>query len=239
MTPASPFSMDGQQVVVTGAASGIGHRTAEVFAGAGASVIACDIRDWDVPDGMTGVVGDLSDESGVDKVVAAISPSAPLGALVHCAGIFDGSDTIGDLAVWRRVIDVNLTSGMLLLTRCVPHMVAAGGGAVVLIGSISGINGGYSSGPAYAASKAGVHGMVKWAAKRYAPDHVRVNAIAPGTISTPMSQGGGAGAEAASRTPLGHPGDPSDIANAALYLTSPAGSFVTGVVFVVDGGLTI
>ena len=234
------FSMQGRQVLVTGAASGIGRRTAETFVDAGASVLGCDITPWDAPDGVRRVVADLGEAGAVARVIDALDEDeAPLRGLVHCAGIFDGRDTVGDLELWHRVLDVNLTSGMLLLTGCAPRIAAAGGGAVVLIGSVSGINGGYLAGPAYAASKAGVHGLVKWGAKRYAGDQVRVNAIAPGTIRTPMSEGGGAGRVAASQTPLGHPGEPSDVANAALYLTSDAASFVTGVVMVVDGGLTI
>ena len=105
----------------------------------------------------------------------------------------------------------------------------------MLIGSTSGINGGHLAGPAYAASKTGVHGLVRWAAKVYAPDNVRVNAVAPGPIRTPMNENAGPGVPA----PLGGRGEPLDIARAALYLTSDAGRFVTGTTFVVDGGLTI
>ena len=172
----------------------------------------------------------------VEAVVAAAGATTPLSAIIHCAGIFDGPGLDADISVWRKVIDTNLTSGFLFLKHGIPRIEEAGGGAIVLIGSVSGINGGYKSGPAYAASKAGVHGLVKWAARRYAPTGVTVNAVAPGTIATPMSA---AAVVPTKLTPLGHAGDPLDIARAALYLASPAGSFVTGTVMVVDGGMTI
>jgi NAD(P)-dependent dehydrogenase (short-subunit alcohol dehydrogenase family) len=233
------LSMDGKGVIVTGAASGIGRRTAELFVQARAHVTGCDIREVDpvTPHGKLQVsTGDLSSEEYVKSVVATAGDDRGIAALVHCAGIFDGPELDVDLGVWERVLATNLTSGFLLLKHSIPHFRSVGGGSVVLIGSVSGINGGYRSGPAYAASKAGVHGLVKWAAKRYAGDSIRVNAVAPGTIRTPMSER----AEVpASLTLLGRPGDPVDIAQAALYLASPAGSFVTGTVLVVDGGMTI
>jgi NAD(P)-dependent dehydrogenase (short-subunit alcohol dehydrogenase family) len=233
------LSMDGKSVIVTGAASGIGRRTAELFVQSGAQVTGCDIRAVDpitAHGKMEVSVGDLSSEEHVRSTVDRAAGDGPLAALVHCAGIFDGPGLDADLALWERVIATNLTSGFLLLKYCIPRFLDSGGGSVVLIGSVSGINGGYASGPAYAASKAGVHGLVKWAAKHYAADGIRVNAVAPGTIRTPMSEDAQV---ATSLTPLGHAGDPLDIARAALYLASPAGGFVTGTVFVVDGGMTI
>jgi NAD(P)-dependent dehydrogenase (short-subunit alcohol dehydrogenase family) len=226
-------------VIVTGAASGIGRRTAELFVEAGATVTACDINPIEAatPHGeLKPIVGDVGDEDYVEAVVAAAGATTPLSAIIHCAGIFDGPGLDADISVWRKVIDTNLTSGFLFLKHGIPRIEEAGGGAIVLIGSVSGINGGYKSGPAYAASKAGVHGLVKWAARRYAPTGVTVNAVAPGTIATPMSA---AAVVPTKLTPLGHAGDPLDIARAALYLASPAGSFVTGTVMVVDGGMTI
>jgi NAD(P)-dependent dehydrogenase (short-subunit alcohol dehydrogenase family) len=231
--------LDGRSVIVTGAASGIGRRTAELFVEAGATVTACDINPIEAatPHGeLKPIVGDVGDEDYVEAVVAAAGATTPLSAIIHCAGIFDGPGLDADISVWRKVIDTNLTSGFLFLKHGIPRIEEAGGGAIVLIGSVSGINGGYKSGPAYAASKAGVHGLVKWAARRYAPTGVTVNAVAPGTIATPMSA---AAVVPTKLTPLGHAGDPLDIARAALYLASPAGSFVTGTVMVVDGGMTI
>ena len=231
--------VDNQSVIVTGAASGIGRRTAEIFVEAGATVTASDINPIE-PETAHGklrvMVGDVSDESYIESLVAEASKDVPLHAVVHCAGIFDGPGLDADLALWKRVIDTNLTSGFLLLKHTLPRLEEAGGGSIVLIGSVSGINGGYKSGPAYAASKAGVHGLVKWAARRYAPAGIRVNAVAPGAIRTPMNVSAGV---PTSLTPLGRHGESMDIARAALYLVSPVGAYVTGTVMVVDGGMTI
>ncbi len=231
--------IDGQSIVVTGAASGIGRTTAEVFTEAGAIVTACDLNPIEpkTPYGQLEVrTGNVGDEEFIASVVADASRDTPLRGVVHCAGIFDGPGLDADLDLWKRVIDTNLTSGFLLLKHALPRIEEAGGGSIVLIGSVSGINGGYKSGPAYAASKAGVHGLVKWAARRYAPVAIRVNAVAPGSIRTPMNA---AAHTPTSLTPLGHLGEPLDIARAALYLVSPAGAFVTGTVLVADGGMTI
>jgi 3-oxoacyl-[acyl-carrier protein] reductase len=231
--------VDGQSIIVSGAASGIGRRTAELFAEAGATVTACDINPIDphTSHGDLRVrVGDVGDEDYISSVVADADSVSPLRAVVHCAGIFDGPGLDADLSLWKRIIDTNLTSGFLFLKHALPRIEAAGGGSIVLIGSVSGINGGYKSGPAYAASKAGVHGLVKWAARRYAPVGIRVNAVAPGSIRTPMNA---AASTPTSLTPLGHLGETIDIARAALYLVSPIGAFVTGSIHVVDGGMTI
>jgi NAD(P)-dependent dehydrogenase (short-subunit alcohol dehydrogenase family) len=232
------LTMRDQPVIVTGAASGIGRTTAELFIEAGATVTACDIRPFEMdasPEHRLRVsVGDLGKEDYVAAMVEEAGAEEPLGALVHCAGIFDGPELDVTLDMWEKVIGSNLTSGFLLLKHCIPQFRRRGRGAVVLIGSISGINGGYRSGPAYAASKAGVHGLAKWAAKRYAPEGIRVNAIAPGTIRTPMSRD-----TPESLTPLGTIGSPADVARMALFLVSPMGSYITGTIAVVDGGMTI
>jgi 3-oxoacyl-[acyl-carrier protein] reductase len=232
------LSMEGQPVIVTGAASGIGRRTAELFLEAGAIVTACDLRPFELEAAGRGEVhisvGDLGHEDYVGPMVEEVGRTQPVAALVHCAGMFDGPQLDVPIELWENVIATNLTSGFLLLKHAIPQFRRRGGGSVVLIGSVSGLNGGYRSGPAYAASKAGVHGLVKWAAKRYASESIRVNAIAPGTIRTPMSKD-----IPESLTPLGHAGTPLDIARAALYLIGPMGAFVTGTVLVIDGGMTI
>jgi 3-oxoacyl-[acyl-carrier protein] reductase len=232
------LSMAGQSVIVTGAASGIGRRTAEVFLEAGAIVTACDRRPFELESTGPGEVhisvGDLGHEDYVAPMVDEVGRTWPLAGLVHCAGMFDGPELDVPLDQWESVITTNLTSGFLLLKHTIPHFRRRGEGSVVLIGSVSGLNGGHKSGPAYAASKAGVHGLAKWAAKRFASDGIRVNAIAPGTIRTPMSRD-----IPESLTPLGHAGTPLDIARAALYLIGPMGAFVTGTVLVIDGGMTI
>ena len=106
----------------------------------------------------------------------------------------------------------------------------------MVIGSVSGLNGGYKSGPAYGTSKAGVHALVKWAARRYASAGIRINAVAPGIVRTPLMEASGVSTDL---IPSGIPGQPLDIAQAALYLASPLSSFVNGTILVVDGGMTI
>jgi 3-oxoacyl-[acyl-carrier protein] reductase len=232
------LSMAGERVIITGAASGIGRGTAELFLKAGAIVTACDRRPFDLDSPGPGEVristGDLADETYVQGMVEDAAADQPPSALIHCAGVFDGPGFDVPLEAWEQVIASNLTSGFLLLKHCIPQFRRRGGGSVVLIGSVSGINGGYRSGPAYAASKAGVHGLVKWAAKNFAAEGIRVNAIAPGTIRTSMSAD-----IPVSLTPLGHVGMPLDVARAALYLAGPMGDYITGTVIVIDGGMTI
>jgi NAD(P)-dependent dehydrogenase (short-subunit alcohol dehydrogenase family) len=232
------LSMAGERVIVTGAASGIGRGTAELFLKAGAIVTACDRRPFDLdfpgPGEVRISIGDLAEETYVQAMVEDAAADQPPAALIHCAGVFDGPGFDVPLEAWEQVIATNLTSGFLLLKHCIPQFRRRGGGSVVLIGSVSGINGGYLSGPAYAASKAGVHGLVKWAAKNFAAEGIRVNAIAPGTIRTAMSAD-----VPESLTPLGHVGIPLDVARAALYLAGPMGDYITGTVIVIDGGMTI
>ncbi len=225
--------------VITGAASGIGRRTAELFVEAGAHVTATDLNSVEAktPWGELHVSqGDISDEDYVVRLLDEASVDGPLRSLVHCAGIFAASQLDSDLSSWHRVIDTNTTSSFLLLKHAVPRLEAAGGGTVVLIGSVSGLNGGYTSGPAYGVSKAGIHTLVKWTARRYAAAGIRINAVAPGFISTPMLSTSGA---SNNLIPSGVPGSALDIAQAALYLASTASSFVNGTILVVDGGMTI
>jgi NAD(P)-dependent dehydrogenase (short-subunit alcohol dehydrogenase family) len=226
-------------IIITGTASGIGQRTAELFVEAGAMVTASDINPTEAmtPWGMQRVSqGDISDEAYIVDLLDEASQDGPLRGVVHCAGIFDKTQLDSDLESWHRVLETNTTSSFLLLKHAVPRIVESGGGNIVLIGSVSGINGGYKAGPAYGASKAGVHALVKWAARRYAASGIRVNAIAPGIISTPLMQASGVSTDL---IPSGTAGTPLDIAQAALYLSSSAASFVNGTVLVVDGGMTI
>ena len=245
MTSTQPISSDlllslpGRGVIVTGAASGMGRRTAELFAEAGAAVTATDISPID-PETEHGALhvstGDVADEHYVRSLVEASVTTQRLAAVVHSAGIHDPTGLEATVDQWDRVIDVNLTSGFLLLKYAMPALVENGAGSVVLIGSTSGLDGGRLCGPAYAASKAGVHGLVKWAASRYARHGIRVNAIAPGPIDTPMNHL--AGVDPAI-VPLGHMGQPIDVARLALYLAADMGSYVTGQIWSVNGGTVI
>lgn len=234
------LAMTGEGVIVTGAASGMGRRTAELFRQAGARVLATDISPLDpaTPSGAVQTLqGDISDESFVRSLVTtAAGWENGFSAVVHCAGIHDPTGLETTVEAWERLLAVNLGSSFLLLKYAVPHLVERGGGSVVLLGSTSGLDGGVVCGPAYAASKAGVHGLTKWAAKRLASKRVRVNAIAPGPIATPMNAAAGVRTD---RIPLGRVGDPLDVARLALFLSGDAGSFVTGQIWSVNGGTVI
>ena len=234
------LTMTGQGVMVTGAASGMGRRTAELFCQAGARVLATDISPFDpeTPSGQVETLqGDISDEDFVRSLVSTgAGRENGFSAVVHCAGIHDPTGLETTVDAWERLLAVNLGSSFLLLKYAVPHLIERGGGSVVLLGSTSGLDGGVVCGPAYAASKAGVHGLTKWAAKRLAPKRVRVNAIAPGPIATPMNAAAGVRTD---RIPLGRIGDPLDVARLALFLAGDAGSFVTGQIWSVNGGTVI
>jgi NAD(P)-dependent dehydrogenase (short-subunit alcohol dehydrogenase family) len=232
------LALPGHGVIVTGAASGMGRRTAELFQAAGARVLATDISpvDADTPAGrMEALQGDISDEVFVRELVSQASRDG-FSAVVHCAGIHDPTGLETTLDAWERVLSVNLRSSFLILKYAIPVLEARGGGSIVLVGSTSGIDGGIVCGPAYASSKAGVHGLTKWAAKRFASKGIRVNAIAPGPIATPMSSAAGVRPDL---VPLGRMGDPLDIAKLALYLAGDAGGFVTGQIWSVNGGTLI
>lgn len=247
---ADGLDFSGTGVLVTGGASGIGRATVDAFAARGAAVAVCDLD----PDRAGEVVRALGnrhvaapgDVSQPDEVAALVATArAGLGridVLVNCAGVSDSFSPTGEQTIehWQRIIDINLTGTYLTCRAVAPDMIAAGGGAIVNISSIAGLAG-LPRRNAYTASKHGVAGLTRALAGEWAQQGVRVNAVAPGYIRTPMAQtlieaGKVDEARIRRRTPMGRMGEPGEVADLMVYLASPLAGYVTGAVIPVDGG---
>lgn len=237
--------MRGLACLVTGAAGGIGGAVARAFEAAGASVLGVDRTGEGV------FRADVSTAAGAQAAVReAIACSGRLDVVATMHGI--SGRRFGDGPVdacteegWDAVLDANLRSVYLVCRYAVPELRTAGGGAIVTLGSVLGLVGGDEdfATHAYAASKAGVIGLTRAIATTYAHEGIRCNVVCPGLIATPMSARAQASPEIRSRLPQLQPltgdfGTPDDVAQAVLYLASPASRFVTGTVLTVDGGWT-
>lgn len=237
-----------QVSLVTGAASGIGAAVARRLAARGDAVVCADLdadgaaaTASEVPRAMPFGL-DVTDEAATDAMVAATTERfGDLHHVVACAGIESAGHSL-DFGVedFRRIVDVNLTGCFLTAQRTARAMVEAGhGGSIVLIGSINSKIAlpGFA---AYVSSKGGVLMLGKGLALDFAAHDIRVNVIGPGVINTPMSADSIAdperGAFLMSKTPLGRPGRPEEIAEVAAFLTSEASSFMTGAYVPADGG---
>jgi NAD(P)-dependent dehydrogenase (short-subunit alcohol dehydrogenase family) len=250
--------LDGKSALVTGGASGIGRATALAFAREGAWVAVADLTlegaqrtaaEIEAADGKAVAIAcDVTDDAAVRAMVAAaVEAFGGLDCAFNNAGIAPfqvnaGGQKIGDVApeAWARVIDVNLTG----VWRCLRHEVAqmraqGAGGVIVNTASILGLVGSPTS-SAYVAAKHGVVGLTKTAAADYAEDGIRVNAVCPGYIETPMTEETmrRRGGRILARVPMARMGTPLEIAEAVVWMCSPRASFVTGVAWAVDGGYT-
>ena len=236
--------------IVTGASSGIGEATAKRFAEAGASVVVADVQPEggeetvseirDADGEATFVETDVTDPDDVEAMVeTAIETYGGLDYAFNNAGIEGDDAPLADQSPegFDRVIDVNLRGVFRGMRAEIPAMLEHGGGAIVNTASIAGQVGFPNLSP-YVASKFGVIGLTKTAALEYSSEDVRVNAVRPGVIDTPMVA---ASSEtmidhAISATPIGRLGQPQEIGNAVVWLCSDEASFVTGEAMVVDGG---
>ncbi|HET6943182.1 MAG TPA: SDR family NAD(P)-dependent oxidoreductase [Sphingomicrobium sp.] len=235
--------LEGKVAIITGAASGIGKATAQLFRAEGATVVAADRAEGD---NLVSV--DAASEADVERLVEQTVADfggidiffANAGISGGLAGLFDQS-----AADWEEILRVNLIGPWLAIKYAAPHMKQRGGGSIVCTASVAGIRAG-AGGIAYSASKAGVINLVKTAAAQLCDSNIRVNAICPGLIETGMTQGiydmaRAAGKETAigQLNPLRRGGEPSEIAEVALFLASDQSSYVNGHALVADGGLSI
>ena len=253
MNPIYDFA--GQVAVVTGGSSGMGLANARAFAEAGAAVVIADINQTTLgtaTDELTaagsrvlGVHCDVSDEDSVAAMVkATVDTFGRLDMAFNNAGIqVPPSDAADEpAAVFDRVNAINLRGVWACMKHELGQMRAQGSGAIVNCSSLGGLVG-LPGRAAYHASKHGVIGLTTSAALEYAPRGIRINAICPGTIETPMvtdmiAKGELDPAEAAAATPIGRLGHGEEIAASVLWLCSPGASFVVGVALPVDGGYT-
>ncbi len=231
----------GKTVLVVGGSSGIGLGIAAAFRDAGATVFATGATDAEVDAAAAtaGIAFHQLDVRSAEAVEAFASQFGPIAALVDCAGVnLRAAEFTED--GFTTTLDINLTGARRLATAFRPRL--AGGGAMLAIGSLYSFLGAPHA-PAYAASKAGLVGLVKSLAAAFAPEGTRVNALAPGWIETAMTAVPRANparfAELSARIPIGRWGTPDDLAPPALFLCSPLAAYITGAVLSVDGGYLV
>ncbi len=256
--------MAGKIGIVTAAASGMGRTGALRFAREGAAVGVVDID----AAGVAAVVEEIKAAGGkAHGIVADLTKDEESRRIVtETAKVLGGVDFVWnhvghpgpasfeglDMKEWDNAVTLNLRTVLVTTEAAIPEMRARGGGALLYTASTSGISGSQFS-PVYSAVKHGVVGLVRGLAKRYAKEKIRVNAICPGPIDTPMlrvfvarpDQQSTMGMDKeelvkkrAYQTPMGRPGQPEEVSNAALFLLSDEASFVTGAYLAVDGGAT-
>lgn len=246
------YGLEGKVALVTGAGSGIGRAGALVFARSGASVMVSDINEANGAEtvAMVEAAGGKAafvacDVGQSDQIKAMIAATVDTFGGLDCAFNNAGFNRIGDNeyddAIWERNMGINLSGVMRCMREEAEVMLPRGGGAIVNTSSMNGVVGNGAQ-PAYTAAKHGVIGLTRHGALRWAKAGIRVNAVCPGVIETamtaPLVANPDMKAMIDSLTPMGRMGTAFEIAEAAVWLCSPAASFVTGHAMLVDGGAT-
>ena len=248
------FDLSGKTALITGGNGGIGYGIAVGLAQAGAKIIVSARDKKKTEDAVTsiksmgyqaeGIAVDVSDESSIKNMVdKAIKCSGQVDILVNNAGI--GIRKLPHeypLEDWNEVININLTGSFLVAREIHPHMKQNGGGKIINIGSMTSIFG-LDWAVAYASSKGGIVQLTKTLSVAWASDNIQANTILPGWIHTDLTQGikdnfSDRYNQISSRIPDGRWGEPSDLAGTAVFLSSKASDYVTGVSIPVDGGYT-
>jgi NAD(P)-dependent dehydrogenase (short-subunit alcohol dehydrogenase family) len=244
--------LEGKVAVVTGGCSGIGLATVRRFAQEGAKVVVADLND-EAGEALAAEVDgtyvhtDVASKDDVDRLFAtAVETYGKLDIAFNNAGISppdDDSILDTDLDAWLRVQQVNLTSVYLCCKAALPYMLEQRSGSIINTASFVAVMGAATSQISYSASKGGVLSMTRELGVQFARDGIRVNALCPGPVNTPLlKELFAADAERAARrlvhVPMGRFGEPEEMANAVLFLASDESSFMTASTFLVDGGIS-
>ncbi len=253
--PYSRLDLTDRSIIVTGAASGIGAATARLLAQRGAKVVVADLNEvgaQDVAASIRDAGGiavhcqvDVGDEESVKAmVVGAVAELGGLDGAVNNAGISIAVNRLTadvELTEWQRMVDINLTSVFVCLKHELSHMLDNGGGAIVNMSSVAGLVA-IPNAAQYVSSKHGVIGLTKSASLDHAAAGVRVNAVLPAVIDTPMTDHARSDPALAKMMetghPIGHTGKAEDVAEMVAFLLSDAAAFITGAAIPVDGGFT-
>ncbi len=249
------FDLTSRVAIVTGASRGIGKAIAMRFAGTGAKVVLSSRRQESLDEvagelrangcDAIGIAAHNGDKAALQNLVErTLGDYGRLDILVNNAATNPHFGTIleADDSYWRKTLEVNLMGNVWLTQAAVPAMRAGGGGKIVNVASIVGLNPGRYQG-IYSITKAAVISLTKTLAMELGADNIQVNAIAPGLVKTKFARALWENEDLLdpilARTPAGRVGQPQDIAGIAQFLASPASDFTTGAVFVLDGGLTV
>lgn len=231
----------GQVALVTGGTSGIGEAIARQLARLGAQVVAAGLGSDKLradEEGLSAVELNVTDPAGVDRVLGGLEK---LNILVNGAGVLRG-EAEHQMDVFNQVVDIHL-SGTMRMCVGARSLLRETKGCIVNTASMTSFIGGWGQAPGYTAAKGGVMQLTKSLACAYAPDGIRVNAVAPGWIATPLTQSlqedAARSAMLLGRTPLGRWGTPEDVAQGVAFLCTPAAGFITGVILPIDGGFLV